>query len=336
MRRESHLKIAVELLGLLAAMVAVAYFGLARPTPKPLPLVASAEPKPPKAATKPSSPAPAVAPAPILDEAAIAKAEAEVEAVRKDRSRAEARALAAADRLRSAQTRSASASLVHRSLASTIRDPTPKLQHARSRGELLKAERDKLQGELMALNEAPRPRRKVLVDKSPVAKLAQGEEFHFEVRGDRVAFIDLERLLDRVKTDARVQLRLSNNTSSATGTVGPVGAFLIHYEVARVDDGSNPRVGNYGLSSWEIVPEHDLRGETFSTANGPASNFSRAIHRLNPARDVVTLWVYPDGFPLYRQLREDLHNRGFLVAARPLPAGMTIKGSPSGSSSSAQ
>ncbi|MDB5352292.1 MAG: hypothetical protein JWN86_3539 [Planctomycetota bacterium] len=337
MRRESYLKLAAELIGLLAAMAAVAIFGLAKPAPKPITVARAGTPKPKTVPPQPAPVAlPTAPPAAKIDEVALAKAEEDFASVLGDRTRAEARAVQAADRLRLAQARAGAATVAHRTLASTIRDPTPRLQAARSRGELLKAERDRLQGELMALNEAPRPRRKVLVDKSPVAKLSEGEEFHFEVRGDRVAFIDLERLLDRVKTDARVQLRLGNNTRSAAGTVGPVGSFLIHYEVSRVDDGSNPRMGNYGLSAWEIVPEHDLRGETFTTALGAASNFSRAIHRLNPARDVVTLWIYPDGFPLYRQLRETLHAQGFLVAARPLPAGMTIKGSPSGSASSAQ
>ena len=188
----------------------------------------------------------------------------------------------------------------------------------------------------MALSEAPRPRRKVLVDKSPVAKKADGEEFHFEVRGDRVAFIDVERLLDKVKTDARVKIRLSNGSKPASGTVGPVGAFQMSYDVERLDDGSNPRVGNFGLSAWEIVPAYASRGESFEAALGPASDFSRAIRRLNPARDVVTMWIYPDAFPLYRKLRDTLHAQGFLVAARPLPEGSSIRGSPSGSASSAQ
>ncbi len=48
------------------------------------------------------------------------------------------------------------------------------------------------------------------------------------------------------------------------------------------------------------------------------------------------MWIYPDGFALYRRLRDDLHARGFTVAARPLPDNMTIRGSPSGSLSAGQ
>ena len=48
------------------------------------------------------------------------------------------------------------------------------------------------------------------------------------------------------------------------------------------------------------------------------------------------MWVYPDGFALYRKLRDDLHERGYTVSARPLPEGMAIRGSPAGSVSAGQ
>ena len=38
---------------------------------------------------------------------------------------------------------------------------------------------------------------------------------------------------------------------------------------------------------------------------------------------VVTMWVYPDSFRLFRQLRDELNAHGFSVAGRPLPEGMT-------------
>ena len=68
----------------------------------------------------------------------------------------------------------------------------------------------------------------------------------------------------------------------------------------------------------------------------PASVYGRITHRINPSTATITLWIYPDGYPLYRRLRDDLHARGFLVAARPLPAGMSIRGSPGGSLSAGQ
>ena len=93
---------------------------------------------------------------------------------------------------------------------------------------------------------------------------------------------------------------------------------------------------SYELNSWEIVPTQNLRGESYEQAISPASDFAQATGRLNPQRDAITMWIYPDGFELYRVLRDILHQRGFLISARPLPEDMLIRGSPSGSISAAQ
>ncbi len=96
------------------------------------------------------------------------------------------------------------------------------------------------------------------------------------------------------------------------------------------------RESSYNLLGWEVIPEGNNRGETYEATRSPSSNYARAINRLSPGRDTITMWIYPDGFPLYRKLRDDLHARGFLVAARPLPEGTAIRGSPVGSVSAGQ
>ena len=336
MRRDSYVKVGAELAALASALAAVAAFGLKPPpkSPAPPPVAPVA-----KTAVAPPTPKPAPIAAEartVVDERAIAEAEGKLRAARLAAMEAEAREALAQGALGSEADDAAREAEAYRVLAASARAPKPEMVAARQSGEVAKAEVAKLEGEVEALCDAPRPRRKVLIDKSPVAKKAEGEEFHFEVRGDRVAFIDLERLLDQVKTDARVQIRLSGGNRPAVGTVGPVGSFRMMYEVGRLDDGANPRMGSFGLSAWEIAGVSDARGETFASAMRPASDFARAIRRLNPTRDVVTLWIYPDGFATYRRIRDALHAEGFLVAARPLPSGMAIRGSPSGSSSSAQ
>ena len=335
MHRDSYARVTAPIVGVILLMAGIAVVGRknapAKPAVRPPKPIVQLAPAPAKARPKPLAVVP-----PRVDAEAIARADAALAAARFEADLATRRADAADARLATARDHQDAAAKAVRDLAAIPPDHASRLEAARADGERIKVERDKLEGELMALSEAPRPRRKVLVDKSPVAKKPEGEEFHFEVRGDRVAFIDVERLLDKVKTDARVKIRLSSGARPASGTVGPVGAFNMSYEVQRLDDGGNPRVGNFGLSAWEIVPVFASRGEKYEAALGPASDFARAIRRLNPARDVVTLWIYPDGFPLYRKLRETLHAQGFLVAARPLPESSTIRGSPGGSASSAQ
>ena len=73
--------------------------------------------------------------------------------------------------------------------------------------------------------------------KSAVAKPTDGTEFHFQVRGDnRVAFIDLDRLIEMVKTDAKIRLRSRGGPCEAgwpRTRSDPVGSFSLRYELGR-------------------------------------------------------------------------------------------------------
>jgi hypothetical protein len=126
------------------------------------------------------------------------------------------------------------------------------------------------------------------------------------------------------------------------GEAGPVGDFSIRYQVVPVGLGLASRYGpatldaEYSLAGYEIVPLRSRRGEDVRAMMEPASQFGRAVNQLDPQRDTITLWVYPDSFEVFRQVRDMLHERGFMVAARPLPDDMPIRGSPSGSISAAQ
>ena len=122
--------------------------------------------------------------------------------------------------------------------------------------------------------------------------------------------------------------------------VGPVGSFSLSYILGRANAGIDELIQRqsirFDLKGWEIVPESEQRGETYEATRNPVSQYARAVNRLSPGRSVVTFWVYPDSFSLYRRLRAELIAGNFSVAGRPLPEGMTIRGSPMGSASAAQ
>jgi len=80
----------------------------------------------------------------------------------------------------------------------------------------------------------------------------------------------------------------------------------------------------------------DELGEFRDAAMGPHSEFRTALEGRDPRRTTVTLWTYQDSFPLFRELRQELHKLGYTVAGRPLPHGYPIGASPHGSKSSAQ
>lgn len=318
-----------------------------KPTPeRPKPVVtASVEPRAPAAPTPPV-PAPRVEPpAPEPDPAVIAAAEEAIDAASRDRARADDRAARAQRDLERAQLEVADSIRAYRTAGLRLRDPAPAMGSLRSRGAVLQTEVKSLEGELNVLAQAPKPRKRPLLDRSPVAQVVEGQEYHFELRQGRVTYIDLDRLVAKVKADAELQLRMAAGRLGSRpilSTVGPIGEFSMRYELGRELPSSldamlqNAGQVTYTLAGWELVPKRAIRGESSEALQHPASNFTRAVNSLNPEYATVTLWVYPDSFSLFRQVREWLRDRGFMVAARPLPEGMAIRGSPGGSMSAGQ
>jgi hypothetical protein len=324
----------------------------AKPPPPVVPesaITAGASPQPDKSEPAPEPEAKVVAvPAaepteapPEIDRAAVAKAEAELDAASRDRARADERAAAAARKLSQATGKAALDAARARKLAFLVRDPSTRITQASNRGGFLRGERDKIQKELSALRQTARPKSISILSKAPVARPASGNEYHFELRRNRITYIDLERLMELTRADAQIRVRMSDRSPAVSNKIGPVGAFYLEYELVRAVPGSMEELLErknirYELSGWELVPESDNRGETYEATRGPLSEFSRRVNRVSPERSTVTLWVYPDSFTLFRQIKGDLADRGFSVAARPLPEGMTIRGSPMGTQSAAQ
>lgn len=343
--RESVFGILANLAAILAVVIVLLYLVRSepRPAPAPGPAPVAQVAAPPRPAPEPAPPEPA-APKVVrkeLDRAAVERAEQALDAASRDRARAEARADTAAKQLAEATAQAALDAARSKSLALRVRDPSARLASAKTRGGFLRAERDRVRGELTALARTPRPKAQSLVDKNPVAKPAGGNEYHFEVRRNRVSFIDLDRLLALVKAEVQLRIRLSDGARHVDSKVGPVGPFSLQYVMGRalpngIEELMERHGVSYDLRGWEVVPEFEGRGETYDEARRPVSQYAQAINRLNPSRATITMWIYPDGFGLYRRLRDDLHARGFMVAARPLPEGMSIRGSPAGSISAGQ
>jgi hypothetical protein len=345
---ESYLK---PILSLLFALLMVGGIGtriVLRPSridpPRPVEIVQEI-PEPvslPAFEPQPTPEPPASKPAPKLDLAAVARAEKGLDTATKDRALAESRLAdveLSLERTQQIADRDKSLAL---SLEDRVADPKVRIDRAIAEGGRTAAERDRLKAEVGKLASTAKPRPKAILDKSPVSRPIKGNEVHFEVRQGRVAPIEIDRLIELVKTDAQIRLKVGSvRGRPINSTVGPIGAFSMRYELGlMMDDSSLNRFDlssvNIGLRGWEIVPESPERGETLEQVVRPGSEYANAVYRLVPGKTSVTFWVYPDGFPLYRRLRDDLHARGYLVAARPLPDGLPIQASPSGSASAAQ
>ena len=165
-----------------------------------------------------------------------------------------------------------------RKLALRIRDPSAQIAQVAARGGFIRADLQKLKGEITALRSLPRPKATSILTKSPVARPSSTDEFHFELRRGRISFIDLERLLELAKSDAQVRIRMSDRSGLITSQVGPVRAFSLAYVLGRANAGIDELIERqsirFDLKGWEIVPESEQRGETYEATRNPISEYT--------------------------------------------------------------
>lgn len=176
---------------------------------------------------------------------------------------------------------------------------------------------------------------------TPLSKTVDGDEIHFQLKGGRIAFIPLERLLGRFKRDAQQHAGKLLNLNEVTETVGPEGGFRLRYTLEREGASMEGHLmsgrGAYAkLSLWTLIPVSSQLGEPVDEALLPGSHFGAVVAQHDPEKTTITIWTYQDSFPEYRRLKKYLHTAGFPTAARPLPQNMPIGGAPDGTKSAAQ
>jgi len=177
---------------------------------------------------------------------------------------------------------------------------------------------------------------------TPLSKMVEDEEIHFQVRNGRIAHVPVEALAERMKESAQRQIGKLLSQAEFTDTVGPVGGFRMRFTIERRESPrevqmQTGRSGMYArLRRWTLAPTSAQLGETVEEALAERSRFRAILSGFKPSEATVTLWTYEDGFEAFRELKKELYLMGFDTAARPLSDGMPISGSPEGSRSAAQ
>jgi hypothetical protein len=187
--------------------------------------------------------------------------------------------------------------------------------------------------------------RKELRYHTPVSKTVTSDELFFECKAGRVTYLDLPGMVRDIEDVIKEKEELLRERFSVEDVTRPSGAFRLRYTIVRRKSvgeslGETNRPGDrvyfaYGLGRFTVEPIAALRGETLEQALRPTSEFRQSVDALD-AQTVVTFWVYPDSFALFRTLRDYLYERGVEVAGRPLPENEAITGSPTGSRSRGQ
>ncbi|QDV56678.1 hypothetical protein [Rosistilla oblonga] len=206
--------------------------------------------------------------------------------------------------------------------------------------EIAENELAELNAQASALEEVPESIVAVEHLPTPMAKTVFGDEVHFRLKDGLLAMVPVDALLDEIKEDFQ-RLASSARSGDKESSVGPIRDFVAHYSM-QMSRESVARGGQIGMASRVQVAEliiEPLRepiGEPIAQALQPQSQLAYELAGRDPASTTVTVWVYPESFAQFRQVKEYLYRMGFATAGRPLPHGHPIAGSPSGSRSQSQ
>ena len=202
--------------------------------------------------------------------------------------------------------------------------------------------RTEIDGVNRQITETPTENTKVLRHQlNPIGRHVAGKELHFRLSGNRVAFIPIDELVAELKPQIEKQKEWIARNNRYQGVVGPINGFRMIYVVERVRTSMSDDLRFQGgamkiaIAGWKVESASSSLGETSSEALKPDSRFVNAL-RLADRGTTITLWTYPDSFDLFRDLQDAIHEAGLPVAARPLPDGAPIAGSPNGSRSTSQ
>jgi hypothetical protein len=193
----------------------------------------------------------------------------------------------------------------------------------------LQSELDKLQALGGANQESPRP--KIVLEHlpTPMARTVFQKELHVVLKAGSVIVVPWDRLIEVLKQQIPLAAQRQASRNKLEDKIGPVGGFVMMYRMAAVP-------GGFELDRFELEPTQSVPVDSIKDTMQSTSRLSIEMASRNPRETVVTVWVYPDSFDHFRKLKAWLFSQGFLCAARPLPDGVRVGGSPQGSRSTAQ
>ena len=176
---------------------------------------------------------------------------------------------------------------------------------------------------------------------TPLAAAVFGREEHFRLLNGRLAHVPLNELTAQLRSEASRKVWKLEDSPTITETIGPLEQFSLRYTLLKREERIQTPSGvvrrqAVELDRFILIPASQEIGVPLHEALRSGGDFDRRLRDLVPSETTITVWTYPDSFGEFRELREYLRKRGYLTAARPLPSGHPIGGSPRGTRSAAQ
>jgi hypothetical protein len=337
---DSFLDVVANVIGIIVRLILVAWVG-ARSYSVAMQLAAESSP----AAQTPAAPS-----------AADDPLSPELERVRRELAEARRRLLEqlgtlglADEQTRQARTQLEELEKQHQSLAAAanrvgaqLAGKGAKVQAVIVSADELRKRGDELLKQIKAMEKLPSQKQELRYH-TPVSRVVHSDEMFFECRHGRVTFIDLPSFMQEIRAALDDKVSTLRSQWQVSATTAPAGAFRLRYLIAREKNaldnlGGGPIGGGfrYGLSEWIAEPLSEQRGETLEAALKANSDFRKLVDQIDPRITVVTFWIYPDSFALFRRLRDHLFERDIEVAGRPLNDDAPIAASRHGTASRGQ
>lgn len=176
---------------------------------------------------------------------------------------------------------------------------------------------------------------------TPIARTVFDDEVHFRLRGGRLVHVPMNELVDLMKNEWQETARKLDVASETLETVGPVGDFRLQYQLRSEQVTVHTGYGETTrrapqFTRFILVPVNEAIGEPLATALAEPSRFNQRIREANPATTTISVWVYPESFAEFNELKAWLQERGYKTACWPLSRNSPISGGPSGYRSTAQ
>ncbi|MDR2117404.1 MAG: hypothetical protein LBP87_13590 [Planctomycetaceae bacterium] len=179
---------------------------------------------------------------------------------------------------------------------------------------------------------------------TPIGKFVNEKEreAHFRLLGGNIVYVPFLELFEKMKLEIAQNQNQYFKQKMSENKIGPLDHFYLEYMLATHDV---PMQDVYGtgigkslqLEYAEMVPVREPLGEPLKNAlHSPDSELKRRLKIYRQDIYTITVWVYPDSFEEFIELKKFLYAQGYRVAARPLEFGIPISGSPRGSKSAAQ
>ena len=176
---------------------------------------------------------------------------------------------------------------------------------------------------------------------NPIAKTVFSDEIHFQLRRGKIVFVPMDALVNRMRSEWRVKAEKLQRSNRTLETVGPVENFRLQYELQSETASSRMQSGRVGqqvvrFNRFSLFPVSENIGTDVAQALAGQTAFTSRLQQFKPAKTTVSIWVYPDSYSEYNQVKDWLYENGFQVACWPMDFNKKISGGPNGFRTSAQ